>query len=151
LLCLPNRSSFDAYACPLLSGLGIPPQTTVAQLLARLYDPQDGAIRLDGVDLRDLNVRWLRGQLGFVSQMPVLFSLSIWDNIALGAGVVASTAADGSRSLSPAPVTHADVVAAATTAHAHRFITALPDGYATRLGARATSLSGGAERMAMAS
>lgn len=126
-------------------------QTTVAQLLARLYDPQEGAIRLDGVDIRECNVQWLRAQLGFVSQMPILFSVSIRDNIALGAGVVVSSTADGGRSLTPATVTDADIIAAATAAHAHQFITALPDGYDTVMGPRGASLSGGQrQRIALA-
>lgn len=130
------------------SGCG---KTTVAQLLARLYDPQEGTVRLDGVDIREYNVPWLRAQLGFVSQMPILFSLSIADNIALGAGVVVSSNADGGRSLKPATVTHADIVAAATAAHAHQFIAALPDGYNTIMCPRGASLSGGQrQRIALA-
>lgn len=126
-------------------------QTTVAQLLARLYDPQEGAVRLDGVDIREYNVQWLRAQLGFVSQMPILFSISIRDNIALGAGVVVSSAADGRRSLKPASVTDEDIIAAATAAHAHEFITALPNGYDTIMGPRGASLSGGQrQRIALA-
>lgn len=126
-------------------------QTTVAQLLARLYDPQEGAVRLDGVDVREYNVQWLRAQLGFVSQMPILFSISIRDNIALGAGVVVSSAADGRRLLKTATVTDADIIAAATAAHAHQFISALPGGYDTIMGPRGASLSGGQrQRIALA-
>ncbi|GAB0489779.1 hypothetical protein MMPV_001004 [Pyropia vietnamensis] len=130
------------------SGCG---KTTVAQLLARLYDPQEGTVRLDGVDIREFNLRWLRAQLGFVSQMPILFSISIRDNIALGAGVVVSSTPDGRRSLIPATVTDADIIAAATAAHAHQFISVLPDGYDTIMGPRGASLSGGQrQRIALA-
>ena len=63
------------------SGAG---KSTVINLLLRFYDPQGGGITLDGKDIRSLNVRWLRSQIGYVGQEPVLFSGSILDNIAYG-------------------------------------------------------------------
>ena len=129
-------------------------QSTAIQLLERLYDPaaSSGTVLLDGVDVRTLNVRWLRSTIGYVSQMPTLFSLSIRDNIALGAGVtVRVDPVSGRRTIDAATVTEADVIEAAKTANAHAFISRLPDGYDTMLGARGTLLSGGQkQRVALA-
>ena len=129
-------------------------QSTAIQLLERLYDPaaSSGTVLLDGVDVRTLNVRWLRSTIGYVSQMPTLFSLSIRDNIALGAGVtVRVDPVSGRRTIDAATVTEADVIEAAKTANAHGFISRLPDGYDTMLGARGTLLSGGQkQRVALA-
>lgn len=128
------------------------PQSTAIQLLERLYDPIDGSVRLDGVDMRSLNVRWLRAQIGFVAQMPTLFAASIRDNIALGAGVdVSVDPVTGKRVMSPRPVTEAEIIEAAQTANAHDFISRLPEGYDTMLGARGALLSGGQkQRVAIA-
>eukprot|EP00168_Porphyra_purpurea_P014087 TRINITY_DN398_c0_g1_i12.p1 TRINITY_DN398_c0_g1~~TRINITY_DN398_c0_g1_i12.p1 ORF type:complete len:1012 (-),score=414.00 TRINITY_DN398_c0_g1_i12:176-3211(-) len=133
------------------SGCG---KSTAIQLLERLYDPAEtsGTVLLDGVDVRTLNVRWLRSTIGYVSQMPTLFSLSIRDNIALGAGVtVRVDPASGRRTLDAATVTEEDIIEAAKTANAHGFISRLPDGYDTMLGARGALLSGGQkQRVALA-
>ena len=59
-------------------------KSTIINLLLRFYDPSAGALTLDGVDLRDLNVRWLRAQIGYVGQEPVLFAGTVADNIAYG-------------------------------------------------------------------
>lgn len=59
-------------------------KSTVPHLIQRLYDPLEGRVLLDGYDIRTLNVRWLRSQIGIVSQTPFLFMLSVRDNIALG-------------------------------------------------------------------
>jgi ABC-type multidrug transport system fused ATPase/permease subunit len=59
-------------------------KSTIINLLLRFYDPNSGVVSLDGVDIRDLNVRWLRSQIGYVGQEPVLFSGSIAENIAYG-------------------------------------------------------------------
>ena len=59
-------------------------KSTLVQLVERFYDPSNGSIKLDGIDLTDLDVNWLRRQIGMVGQEPVLFSGSIKDNIALG-------------------------------------------------------------------
>jgi ABC-type iron transport system FetAB ATPase subunit len=56
-------------------------QSTIINLLLRFYDPLSGSVTLDGVDIKDLNVRWLRSQIGYVGQEPVLFSGTIADNI----------------------------------------------------------------------
>lgn len=123
------------------SGCG---KSTVARLIQRLYDPLSGSIRLDGIDLRELNVRWLRSQIGVVAQTPALFMMSIRDNIALGAGV--SFARDentGRTVVTPQEVTEEQIVSVAKLANAHDFISRLPEGYDTMLGERGAMLSGG--------
>ncbi len=89
------------------SGCG---KSTCIQLLQRFYDPVGGAVRIDGVDVKTLNVKWLRGQLGVVSQEPVLFGTSISENIKFG----------------KTDATDAEVVKAAQNANAHDFIMKLP-------------------------
>jgi ATP-binding cassette subfamily B (MDR/TAP) protein 1 len=83
------------------SGCG---KSTCIQLLQRFYDPVGGAVRIDGVDVKTLNVKWLRGQLGVVSQEPVLFGTSISENIKFG----------------KTDATDAEVVKAAQNAKNHR-------------------------------
>ena len=114
------------------SGAG---KSTVAALLLRLYDPDEGAVRLDGRDLRELDARWLREQIGTVAQEPVLFSTSVAANIRYGR----PEASDD------------EVEAAARAANAHDFISNLPEGYATEVGERGVRLSGGQkQRVAIA-
>jgi ATP-binding cassette subfamily B protein len=102
-------------------------KSTLASLLLRLYDPVGGAIRLDGHDLRELPLSWLRQQVSIVLQDAILFSASIAENIAYGRP-------DASRK---------EIVEAARQARADDFIRALPDGYETLLGERGVNLSGG--------
>ncbi len=110
-------------------------KTTLISLLTRFYDPIEGAILLDGVDLRDYRLLDLRRQFAVVLQDPVLFSLSIAENIAY--------AAPGA--------TREQVVAAAQAANAHEFIERLPQGYETQVGERGVKLSGGQrQRVALA-
>jgi ABC transporter fused permease/ATP-binding protein len=114
------------------SGAG---KSTIASLLIRLYDPQDGRLRLDGHDLRELDPTWLRQQVGIVAQEPLLFSSSIADNIRYGR----------------ANATDAEVEAAARAANAHDFVSRFPQGYATLVGERGVQLSGGQkQRVAIA-
>jgi ATP-binding cassette, subfamily B (MDR/TAP), member 1 len=125
------------------SGCG---KSSTIGLVERFYDPKNGAVLLDGVDLRDLNVRWLRSQIGHVGQMPTLFRATISENIAFGAAVdfcanVYGTGIDGS--CKRREVSDEEVVAAAKLANAHSFITKLPEGYGTVLGERGALLSGG--------
>lgn len=123
------------------SGCG---KSTVARLLLRLYDPREGSISLDNVELRDFNVCWLRSQIGTVAQTPSLFKLSIKENIALGGGMEFSTdPKTGKRVVTLRRVTDEQIFAAAKIANAHSFITKLPDGYDTILGERGALLSGG--------
>ncbi|KAM0870838.1 hypothetical protein ACQ4PT_039768 [Festuca glaucescens] len=113
-------------------------KSTIIALLQRFYDPDHGTVTLDGVDLRSLNVGWLRQQMGLVAQEPALFDDTIWENIAYGA-----RAGGG--------VSREEIVAAAEVAGAHRFISSLPCGYDTRVGARGVRLSGGQkQRVAIA-
>ncbi|XP_038611446.1 ATP-dependent translocase ABCB1 isoform X2 [Tachyglossus aculeatus] len=116
------------------SGCG---KSTVVQLLERFYDPLAGSLLLDGQDARQLNVQWLRGQIGIVSQEPMLFDCSIAENIAYG---------DLERAVS-----RDEIVRAAQAANIHPFIETLPDRYETRVGDKGTQLSGGQkQRIAIA-
>ncbi|MGH7466503.1 MAG: ABC transporter ATP-binding protein [Longimicrobiales bacterium] len=114
------------------SGAG---KTTVADLLARFYDPTGGCITIDGVDLREFTARSLRTRLGVVAQDTVLFHDTVRANIAYGL----------------TDVTQSAIEQAARAAHAHEFIVQLPNGYDTILGERGTRLSGGQrQRLAIA-
>ena len=110
-------------------------KTTLVNLLTRFQDPGDGAVLLDGTDLRDWKLDDLRRQFAIVLQEPVLFSTTIAENIAYGR---------------PGASTE-QIVEAARAANAHEFIEALPDGYATEVGERGMMLSGGQrQRIALA-
>jgi ATP-binding cassette subfamily B (MDR/TAP) protein 1 len=102
-------------------------KSTTVGLLERFYDPDFGSVSLDGIDLKDLNVKWLRQQIGLVSQEPKLFAASIRDNIASGAP----------------GATDEQIEQAARMANAHDFIVSFPDGYNTQAGDMGTQLSGG--------
>ncbi|OJH37489.1 ABC transporter ATP-binding protein [Cystobacter ferrugineus] len=114
------------------SGAG---KSTLAALLARMYDPQEGRVLLDGRELSTLDTEWLRQQVGTVAQEPMLFATSIADNIRYGRK----------------DATDAEVEAAARTANAHEFISRFPEGYHTMVGERGVQLSGGQkQRIAIA-
>ncbi|HMI55306.1 MAG TPA: ABC transporter ATP-binding protein [Gemmatimonadaceae bacterium] len=102
-------------------------KTTLVSLLPRFYDPTQGHITLDGVDIRDYKLADLRRQFAIVLQDPLLFATSIADNIAYARP-------DASEE---------DLVRAAQAAGAHEFISQLPDGYQTKVGERGMRLSGG--------
>ena len=91
------------------SGCG---KSTVVSLIERFYDPLSGSLTLDGTDLKDLNIRWLRSQVGIVSQEPVLFDTTIAENIRYGANF--------------REVSDEEVVEAAKAANIHTFIDSLP-------------------------
>uniref|UniRef100_A0AC11D3K2 Uncharacterized protein n=1 Tax=Ovis aries TaxID=9940 RepID=A0AC11D3K2_SHEEP len=97
------------------SGCG---KSTVVQLLERFYDPLAGTVFIDGKEVKQLNVQWLRAHMGIVSQEPILFDCSIGENIAYG---------DNSRVVSQEEIEHA-----AKEANIHSFIEMLPDKYNTR-------------------
>jgi len=133
-----NKVSFvarpgDIVALVGESGAG---KTTIGRLLLRYYDPVSGSIRLDGEDYRGLNVRWLRSQIGFVEQEPVLFDRPIRENIAYGSARHCS---------------FTEVHEAAKLANADGFISELVHGYETHPGERAARISGGQkQRVAIA-
>ncbi|MGB2710673.1 MAG: ABC transporter ATP-binding protein, partial [Conexibacter sp.] len=102
-------------------------KSTLLSLLTRFYDPSEGRILLDGRDLRELTLGSLREQISVVLQEPLLFSASIRENIRYGR----------------LDATEEEIVAAAAAANAHEFVSALPNGYDTRLGERGALLSGG--------
>jgi ATP-binding cassette subfamily B protein len=110
-------------------------KSTIAALLTRMYDPDAGAVILDGHDLKTLSPISLRKHIGVVAQEPVLFSCSIAENIRYGR----------------AAATDAEVAAAARAANAHDFIERFPEGYKTLVGERGVQLSGGQkQRIAIA-
>ena len=114
------------------SGAG---KSTVFELLQRFYDPQSGALLMDGVDLRDLTLEDLRRHIALVPQQPALFTGDVRYNIGYGK----PGAGD------------AEIEDAARAAYAHDFICALPDGYASHLGEQGVRLSGGQrQRIALA-
>ncbi|MDE3214905.1 MAG: ATP-binding cassette domain-containing protein [Gemmatimonadota bacterium] len=122
------RGAYVAIVGP--SGSG---KSSVLNLLARFYEPQQGAVRLDGADIRRYSTRTLRARMGFVFQDSVLFSASVRDNVRLGR----------------LDATDADVEAAARAAEIHDFVTSLPQGYDTPV--TAATLSGGQrQRLAIA-
>lgn len=128
------------------SGCG---KSTIVRLIERFYDPGCGSIKIDGVNLMELNVQWLRSQIGFVSQTPTLFAATIRENIAFGAAMDQSD--DLNEKLKRQEVCDKDIVDAAKLANAHQFIIKLPDGYSTMLGERGAKLSGGQkQRIAIA-
>ncbi|WFD42163.1 ABC-type xenobiotic transporter [Malassezia psittaci] len=111
-------------------------KSTIVSLVERFYDPTRGQVKLDGINLDQLNIQWLRTQIGLVGQEPTLFSTTVWDNIAYG---LVHTAYDNYS------VEEKDklIVEAARQANAHSFIMDLPQGYQTPVGERAALLSGG--------
>ncbi len=114
------------------SGAG---KSTLFQLIERFYDPLEGAITLDGVNIAKLDPKALRREIALVPQEPFIFGASVADNIAYGAP----------------GATRADIVEAAKRAAADRFVSALPHGYDTALGERGVTLSGGErQRLAIA-
>jgi ATP-binding cassette, subfamily B, bacterial len=114
------------------SGAG---KSTLFQLLLRFYDPQAGAITLDGVDIRDLDLHTLRGTIGIVPQDTIIFSADAMENIRYGRP----------------GATDEEVIGAARMAAAHEFIERLPQGYRSFLGERGVRLSGGQrQRIAIA-
>ena len=110
-------------------------KSTVLRLLLRMYDVDEGAVRIDGTDLRDVTIPSLRRQLGYVSQETFLFYGTVRENIEYGTFDASDEA----------------VIEAAKMAEAHQFIQNLPDGYDTKVGERGVKLSGGQrQRIALA-
>ena len=119
-------------------------KSTVISLVERFYDPLSGSVRLDGTDLRELNVKWLRSQIGLVSQEPTLFATTIRGNVAHG--LIGTKAEHASEEEKMALIKEACI-----KANADGFITKLPLGYDTMVGERGFLLSGGQkQRIAIA-
>ncbi|CAM9703395.1 unnamed protein product, partial [Scytosiphon promiscuus] len=110
-------------------------KSTMTKLLLRFYDPTSGTVKLDGRDIKSLNVAWYRQQIGYVGQEPVLF-----------AGTIALNIANGKQG-----ATEDEIIAAARAANAHEFIKSFPKGYNTGVGEGGFQLSGGQkQRIAIA-
>lgn len=110
-------------------------KSTLVNLLPRFYDPNAGAVLIDGIDIRNVRLRELRSQIGVVTQETLLFDDSIYENIRYG----------------KPDATHDEVLAAAEKAHVPQFFDQLPEGFATRVGPRGSRLSGGQrQRVALA-
>ncbi len=110
-------------------------KTSLINLIPRFYDPSAGRVLIDGQDIRQVELRSLRSQIGLVLQASLLFSATLRENIAYGRP----------------EASEAEIVAAARAARAHEFIQALPEGYATVVGERGVTLSGGQrQRVAIA-
>jgi ABC-type multidrug transport system fused ATPase/permease subunit len=110
-------------------------KTTLVQLIPRLYDVTEGAVLVDGADVRDVDVASLRSQIAVVNDDPFLFSATVAENIAYAR----------------ADATREEIELAARRAQAHDFVARLPDGYETRVGERGLTLSGGQrQRLAIA-
>ncbi|BAB76429.1 ATP-binding protein of ABC transporter [Nostoc sp. PCC 7120 = FACHB-418] len=106
-------------------------KTTIINLILRFYDVSDGAVKIDGVDVRSVTQASLRRQIGIVLQDNILFSGTVAENIAFGAPYA----------------TQAEIEAAAQMANVHEFITSLPQGYTTKLGERGAPLSQGQRQL----
>lgn len=110
-------------------------KTTIAGLIARFYDPQNGAVRIDGTDVRKYKLKSLRGQISFVLQDTLLFRAPVWQNIAYGKPEASRT----------------EILRAAKLANADEFIREMPEQYDTMLGEKGVTLSGGQrQRIAIA-
>ncbi|CAN6994158.1 hypothetical protein IGI04_017322 [Brassica rapa subsp. trilocularis] len=110
-------------------------KSTVVSLIERFYDPQAGEVIIDGVNLKEFQLKWIRSKIGLVSQEPVLFTSSIKDNIAYG----------------KEDATLEEIKAAAELANASKFVDKLPQGLDTMVGEHGTQLSGGQkQRIAVA-
>lgn len=133
----PDTAALDAFTLDVApgetvalvgpSGAG---KSTVLSMLLRFHDPEAGAVRIDGVDVRALAPEALRAQIALVQQQPTIFATSARENIRYGR----------------LDASDADIEAAARAAEAHGFLTALPDGYDAQLGERGARLSGGQQQ-----
>ena len=136
--------TFRAGKTAALVGASGSGKSTIVSLVERFYDPTSSAVKIDGVNVKDLNLKWLRSQIGLVSQEPSLFSTTIKGNIAHGLiGTIHEYASE--------EVKDALIKEASIKANADSFITKLPHGYDTLVGERGFLLSGGQkQRVAIA-
>ncbi|KAJ6791659.1 putative ABC transporter B family member 21 [Iris pallida] len=138
----PDEQIFRGFSLSIQSGRTVAlvgesgsGKSTVISLIERFYDPHAGEVLVDGINLKEFQLRWIRGKIGLVSQEPVLFASSIRDNIAYGK--------DGA--------TAEEIRVAAELANASRFIDKMPQGFDTMVGEHGTKLSGGQkQRVAIA-
>ncbi|KAG2160205.1 P-loop containing nucleoside triphosphate hydrolase protein [Suillus bovinus] len=136
--------TFPAGKTTALVGASGSGKSTIVSLTERFYDPLSGSVTLDGIDLRELNIKWLRSQIGLVSQEPVLFATTIRGNVAYGLiGTQYEDASDEEK--------FQLIKAACIKSNADSFISHLPQGYDTMVGERGFLLSGGQkQRIAIA-
>ncbi|KAG2693170.1 hypothetical protein I3760_08G084700 [Carya illinoinensis] len=138
----PNEQIFSGFSLYInrgttsaLVGQSGSGKSTVISLIERFYDPQSGEVLIDGINLKDFHLKWIRQKIGLVSQEPVLFASSIKDNIAYGK--------DGT--------TFEEIRVATELANAGKFIDKLPQGLDTEVGGHGMQLSGGQkQRIAIA-
>ncbi|CAL4964050.1 unnamed protein product [Urochloa decumbens] len=138
----PDEQIFKGFSLTIPSGTTIAlvgqsgsGKSTVISLIERFYDPQLGNVLIDGVNLKEFQLRWIRSKIGLVSQEPVLFAASIKENIAYGKD----------------NATDQEIRAAAELANAAKFIDKMPQGFDTSVGEHGTQLSGGQkQRIAIA-
>ncbi|TDL23269.1 P-loop containing nucleoside triphosphate hydrolase protein [Rickenella mellea] len=135
---------FPAGKTAALVGASGSGKSTIVALVERFYDPLSGSVKLDGVDLKDLNVKWLRSQIGLVSQEPTLFATTIRGNVAHG--LIGTPWENASQEEKTKLIKEACI-----KANADGFISKLPLGYETLVGERGFLLSGGQkQRVAIA-
>ncbi|KAG2008663.1 multidrug resistance protein 1 [Coprinopsis cinerea AmutBmut pab1-1] len=136
--------TFRAGKTAALVGASGSGKSTSISLIERFYDPNEGVVKLDGIDLKDLNLRWLRSQIGLVSQEPTLFATTIRGNVAHGLiGTKWENASEEEK--------FKLIKDACIKANADGFISKLPNGYDTMVGERGFLLSGGQkQRVAIA-
>ncbi|XP_029124115.1 ABC transporter B family member 11 isoform X2 [Elaeis guineensis] len=138
----PDEQIFRGFSLLIESGMTVAlvgesgsGKSTVISLIERFYDPQAGQVLIDGINIKEYQLRWLRGKIGLVSQEPVLFACSIRDNIAYGKD----------------NATIEEIRAAAELANAAKFIDKMSQGIDTMVGEHGTQLSGGQkQRIAIA-
>jgi ATP-binding cassette subfamily B (MDR/TAP) protein 1 len=136
--------TFRAGKTAALVGASGSGKSTVVSLVERFYDPTQGVVKLDGVNIKELNLKWLRSQIGLVSQEPTLFATTIRENVAHGLiGTQWENASDEKK--------FELIKDACIKANADGFISKLPNGYDTMVGERGFLLSGGQkQRVAIA-
>lgn len=138
----PDKTIFEGFDLKIEAGTTVAlvgpsggGKSTIASLIERFYDPRAGKVLLDGIDLKLMNVHYLRSQIGYIGQEPKLFAMSIADNIRCG----------------KLTATVVEVETAAKIAKAHDFILSLKEGYDTQVGDEGSLLSGGQkQRIAIA-
>ncbi|KAL9256975.1 ABC transporter B family member 11-like protein [Drosera capensis] len=138
----PHEQIFEGFSLSIPSGMTVAlvgesgsGKSTVVSLIERFYDPQAGQVLIDGIDLREFQLKWIRQKIGLVSQEPVLFASTIRENISYG----------------KEDATLEEIRAATELANAAKFIDKLPQGLDTLVGEHGTQLSGGQkQRVAIA-